>query len=530
MHATTMPQNEEVGAPWRPPLTKILATVGPSISHPDVIQKMMENGARLFRLNFSHGSFEEHKSRHDMIRMVSKATRTSVAILGDLSGPKIRVTKVKPAGIVLKPGQDVLIRVDTPEAEDGTVPVLGATYSNVAREVSPGHRVLINDGHIRTLCVEKRKGEIRCRVTTGGLVTTGKGINLPDSDLTVPALTEHDWRCVDWAVEHGLDYLALSFVRSPDDVRELSSYLSKVCTPEVCGWPMREDGESRIPIVAKIETPQAVDRIDAILDECDGIMVARGDLGVEMDVATVPISQKKLITAAHDHGKPAIVATQMLESMIKSATPTRAEVSDVANAILDGADCVMLSAETAVGRYPHVAVETMRRVAIATESLWREQPRAAMPPGRGRASGVVAAAVAHGAWHVAHDVDARLIVVWSQRGSGARLLSRNNFNVPIIAFSADVKSVRRMNLLYGVYPIWMGEVPEHRSDFATVVDRLVLERGLAQRGDPMLLLGGKPLDAPKSLNTLAVRFAGDLIGEGEIQESAEPTALADANL
>lgn len=531
MHAIATPVNHDRESPWRPPLTKILATVGPSISHPDVIQKMMENGARLFRLNFSHGTFDEHKMRHDMIRMVSKETRTSVAILGDLSGPKIRVTKVGPNGIMLRPGQDVVIRVDQESAVEGEVPVLGATYPNVAREVDPGDRVLINDGAIRMLCVEKGKGEIRCRVTTGGKVTTGKGINLPDSELTIPALTEHDWRCVDWAVEHELDYVALSFVRSAEDVKELKDYLSKLCTPSGCGWPLRDEGESCIPIVAKIETPQAVERIDAVLEHCDAIMVARGDLGVEMDVATVPISQKRLIEAAHRQGKPAIVATQMLESMIKSATPTRAEVSDVANAILDGADCVMLSAETAVGRYPHVAVETMRRVACATENYWREEPPEAMPRFQTTQSTVIGAAVAHGAWHISRDVDATLIVVWSQRGSGARLLSRNNFNVPIVAFSSDLKAVRRMNLLYGVYPICMDEVPEHRSDFARVVDKLVLERGLARRGDPMLLLGAKPLDAKGSLNTVAVRYAGDLVSDEELEAMpGEPAAFADANL
>jgi pyruvate kinase len=530
MHALSMPTNEQKGTPWQPPLTKILATVGPSISHPDVIQKMMENGARLFRLNFSHGSFEEHKSRLEMIRMVSRSIHTSVAIVGDLSGPKIRVTKVPPAGITLRPGQDVIIRIDTAVAEDGEVPVLGATYPNVAQEVHPGDRVLINDGHIRMLCVEKLTGEIRCRVVVGGLVTTGKGINLPDSELTVPALTEKDWSCVDWAIKNELDYLAMSFVRAEDDVRELREYLHRTCTERACGWPLSDYSEPTIPIIAKIETPQAVERIEGILKYADALMVARGDLGVEMDVATVPMSQKRLIKVSHEHGKPVIVATQMLESMIKSATPTRAEVSDVANAILDGADCVMLSAETAVGRYPHLAVETMRRVACATEDHWRQNPSGPMPPGRITESGAMMAAVAHGAWHVSRDIGAKLIVAWSQRGSGARLLSRNNFNAPIIAFSTDLKAVRRMNLLYGVYPIWVKDVPEHRSGFAEIVDRMVLSRGLMRRGEPMILLGGKPLDQPGSLNTMAVRYAGDLVPEHEIEELMSPAPLADANL
>ncbi len=521
--------NADAGAPWNPALTKILATVGPSVTHPDIIQKMMESGARLFRINFSHGSFDEHLTRINMIRMVSRSTKTSVAIVGDLSGPKIRVTKVPDHGIQLRPGQDCIIRVDTAEAADGDVPVFGATYANVATECALGHRVLINDGAVRMLCVEKNAGEIRCRVTTGGLVTSGKGINLPDSELTVPALTEHDWNCVAFGIEHQLDYFAMSFVRSGDDVRKLREHMLDVCNRDACGLPLDDSNISRIPIIAKIETPQAVERIDDILQYADAIMVARGDLGVEMDIASVPVSQKKLIRAAHDHGKPAIVATQMLESMISSPIPTRAEVSDVANAILDGADTVMLSAETAVGRYPHLAVETMRRVARCTEDYWRETPHVDTFPGKGRFAREITPAVAHGAFQIAADIDASLVVVWSERGAAARYLSRNNFSVPIIAFSSDVKAVRRMNLLYGVFPIWMREVPEHRSNFAEIVDHMVISRGLINRGEPMLLLGAKPLDAPGSVNTVAVRIAGALTPEGAEDPGAREE-LADANL
>ena len=529
MHAVAPPTNNAESAPWKPPLTKILATVGPAISHPDIIQKMMESGARLFRINFSHGEFDEHLTRINMIRMVSKSIRTSVAILGDLSGPKIRVTKVPDAGIRVRPGQDIIIRTNTDAATNGDEPVFGATYPNVATECEPGHRVLINDGSIRTLCVEKTDGQIKCRVTAGGLVTTGKGINLPDSELTVPALTEHDWNCVDFALQNHLDFLAMSFVRSGDDVETLRKQLVKRCDLQTCGLPLDDEHTPRIPIVAKIETPQAVNRIEDILEHADAIMVARGDLGVEMDLASVPISQKRLIRIAHEFGKPAIVATQMLESMIDKPTPTRAEVSDVANAILDGADCVMLSAETAVGRYPHLAVETMRRVSCATEDYWRTSEHGDPHPGKGRHFSEITPAVAHGAYQIARDINARLIVCWSERGAGARFLSRNNFDAPILAFSSDLKAVRRMNLLYGVYPIWLREVPEHRSDFAEIVDHMVIARGLVKRGDRLILLGAKPLDQKGSMNTLAVRVAGDLTPEDAV-DNFPKSQLADANL
>lgn len=507
----SLPENAERNRPWRPPLTKIMATVGPSITHPDVVEKMIENGARIFRLNFSHGTFDEHLIRLKIIRDTSKRLRRSVSVVGDLSGPKIRTLKAPDHGITVRPGQDVAIDASATECVDGDIPVLGATYEQVASETMPGHRVLIADGAIRMLCIEADGSRILCRVLTGGTISTGKGINLPDATLTVPALTPHDWNCIEWAVENSIDYLAMSFVRSGDEVKQLADHLRSVCAFDRNGTGLdASDRSSYIPIIAKIETPQAVDHIDDIIEHADGLMVARGDLGVEMDVATVPVIQKKLVRVAHDNGKPVIVATQMLESMITSPTPTRAEVSDVANAILDGADAVMLSAETAVGRYPHLAVDTMRRVALATEAKWRDDGASPMPPKLGIVTKERIAALAHGAWHIARDIDARLIVAWSQLGAGVRYLSRNNFQVPILAFSTDIHAVRRMNLLYGVYPILMQDVPEHRSEFANVVDKLVLQLGLVQKDDPMVLLGGKPLDAPGTLNTVAVRTAGEL--------------------
>jgi len=229
-----------------------------------------------------------------------------------------------------------------------------------------------------------------------------------------------------------------------------------------------------------------------------------------MDLATLPVIQKRLIRTAHAHGKPCIVATQMLESMIESPTATRAEVSDVANAILDGADAVMLSGETAVGKHPVLAVETMRRVALATEAALRDAEVDAAPPEHLRAKKQLIPALAHGAWHMARDVGAKLIVVWAQHGGAARFLSRNSFNIPIIAFSSDMRAVRRMNILYATFPVYMEHVPQHRSDFARVVDQFALVKGWVKKGDPILLIGGKPLDNAASVNTVAIRYAGDL--------------------
>ncbi len=497
--------------PWRPPLAKILATIGPSIAHPDVVQRVIECGATLFRLNFSHGRLEDHGTRLRVIRDVAGRMETPVAVLGDLAGPKIRVVRVPDPGIVLRPGQDVEIRIGVTECVDGAVPILGATYDNVVTDVEPGHRVLINDGKIRMLCVSAESERLFCRVLNGGLVTTGKGINLPESELRVPALTERDAECGEWAGEHERDFVALSFVRTGDEVRELRARLARRCTADRCGTGLSEtDLTPIIPVISKIETPQAVKHIDDIIVASDAIMVARGDLGVEMDLAVVPVIQKRIIQTAHGLGKPCIVATQMLESMIDSPTATRAEISDGAIATLDGADAVMLSAETAIGKYPHLAVETMRRVTVATEHALHDTPSEPRPPARIRAERQIIPALAHGAWHIAQDIGATVIVVWSQTGGSARFLSRNGFDVPIIAFSSDPRAVRRMCLLAGVYPHLVSEAPEHRSDFARWVDGFIIERGLVQPGDPVVLLGGKPLDAPGSLNTVAARYAGEL--------------------
>lgn len=492
-----------------PTLAKIIATLGPASEAPEIVSQLIVAGVTVFRFNFSHGRFEEHERRLATVRAVAAELGEPVAVLGDLPGPKIRVGEVPPPGIQVVTGQQVVIRPALASAveEDGKRLALPCTYEPMVREVDPGHRVLINDGAIRMLAEEASPGELRCRVTVGGLVTTGKGVNLPDSSVSAAALGPRDLECVEWAVRHGLDFLALSFVRTATEVRALRERLEGMCAIDAS---QADAGSgSRIAIVAKIEKPQAVEEIENIIDASDAIMIARGDLGVEMEVHRVPVVQKRIAAACHDWGKPCIVATQMLETMTAAATPTRAEASDVANAIFDEVDAVMLSGETAVGRHPHLVVETMRRIIAAAEERMRELPAVANAPRRLVETRYRTAALAHGAWVIAHDMGARAVVCWSQNGGTARYLSQNNFRVPIVAYSSDARATRRMALLGGVTPVC---APPPASglleDWFAQADRLLVERGLASGGDWVVYVAGLPLGRAKVTEMVRVGVAG----------------------
>jgi pyruvate kinase len=438
-----------------------------------------------------------------------------VACLGDLQGPKIRVGKIpsgvgsaSPSGgglIDVQAGQDVILKrgIDLAYIRKGQGAdevVLPLTYEKIVDEVEPGHKVLINDGLIRMLAVSKdHPDELRCRVISGGGISSGKGINVPYSDLSAPAITDRDWECARWAVEHDLDFLALSFVRKAAEVLELKA---KIETMKPGAW---------IPVVSKIEMPQAVANLNSIVEASDAVMVARGDLGVEMDIARVPVVQKQIIAACNDFGKPCIVATQMLETMIENASPTRAEASDVANAIFDGADAVMLSAETATGRHPLLVVETMSRIICVAESRIRELPTTASPPLRLLAGHRATAALAHGAWEIARDLNSCVVACWSQNGGTARYLSQHNFHVPILAYSSSIQTVRRMCLLRGVIPV-LSEPPASGmlSDWNAMVDAELQKRELAKSGDSVVLLAGRPLGRAKATNTIALGKVGEM--------------------
>ena len=495
-------------------LAKIVATIGPASESPEMVRRLIEAGVAVFRFNFSHGDFEAHGRRLATVRRVSAEMGRPVACLGDLQGPKIRVGKVPEGGLMVRAGEDVIFRVRLAEARleaqhaADPIAVFPVTYEKLIREVEPGHKVLVNDGAIRMLAVERNieRGELRCRVMVGGLVTSGKGINLPQSVISAPSITEKDWECAAWAVANGLDYLALSFVRRAEEVEELKERLAAMAGDKGA----REDQSRWIPVVSKIEKPQALADLERIVRASDAVMVARGDLGVEMDIARVPVAQKEIVAACAAHGKPCIVATQMLETMIESATPTRAEASDVANAIFDGADAVMLSAETATGKHPALVVETMRRIAAAAEGMLAGRPRASTPPKKYDARHGPIAALAHGAWHIANDLGVRAIAVWSQWGGSARYLSQNDFGIPIVAFSSSEMATRRMALLGGVTAVC--EAPPASgalADWAARVDEYLISAGLAKQGDIILLVAGKPLGVPRVVNSLFLHRVGE---------------------
>ncbi|MDX9912165.1 MAG: pyruvate kinase [Phycisphaerales bacterium] len=502
-----------------PSRTKIVATIGPASDSPEMVRRLIEAGVNIFRFNFSHGTLEDHARRLGVVRKAQAELGVQVACLGDLAGPKIRLGQMPEAGIEFEAGSDVLLLRDASSiggvgtVRDGVVhaPI---NYAAMIDEVHPGQRVLINDGAVRMLAVERAPdgSSLRCRVTVGGLVTSRKGINLPESDVRVEAVTEKDWACVAWAVEHGLDFLALSFVRRAEDVLLLKDRLAGMCAID------RERSEvegSAIPVVAKIETPRALENIEAIVEATDAVMVARGDLGVEMDIARVPVEQKRILRASDAWGKPCIVATQMLESMITSATPTRAEAGDVATAIFDGADAVMLSAETATGKHPALVVETMRRIARFAEDAVDERDQYPTPPARMVAQRHRTASLAHGAWDIAHDIGARVIACWSQRGGTARFLSQTGFQAPIVAYTSSEREARRMCLMRGVTPV-VTPPPESGAlaDWHRQVERDLLRWGWVAKGDYVVLAAGRPLGQAKSTNSVTALKVGDHIAGG----------------
>jgi len=490
-------------------MTKILATLGPASEDPEQLARLIREGVSAFRLNFSHGTFDDFARMLEAVREAARRTDEPVGVLGDLCGPKIRLGPVDdqhPDGGVMLEAGDRVDLVDDPtargrDASDG-VARFHTNTPRVLDEIDRGERLLLDDGAVRMLVIEKRErpaprgATLICSVTIGGPVRSAKGLNMPDSELQLPALTEYDWRCARWAIEHELDLLALSFVRRPEDIVELRSFLRQ--------------HKARIPIVAKIEKPQAVERIGPIADACDGIMVARGDLGVEMDLAMVPVVQKRVIAAAHDHGKMVIVATQMLQSMMDAPHPTRAEASDVANAIFDGADAVMLSGETAVGRFPVQAVHTMTHIAEAAEAH-RELGTPAMrsAPARLRETRYRTAALAHGVATVLEDLDTKLVLCWSERGGTALYLSQNRLAKPIVAASSHVSTVRRANLLFGVRPLHLPQ-PQDASHFIETAQTLLLQRQWVETGDAIVVVYGEPLGTAGVTNIIRIHHIGDV--------------------
>ena len=474
--------------------TKIVATMGPACADVDTLIKLFAAGATVCRLNFSHGNLDGHLLTLRTVRDAAAKFGQPIAVLGDLGGPKIRLGQVKDeggtGGMAVTLGDKVTIQRDPVVGSGGRA---SSIYAALVDEVQVGHRVLVEDGLVRFLCVDKRPNELVLDCTAAGVLKSSKGINLPDTVVNVPSITEKDWLCVDWAVEQRLDYLALSFVRTAADMQELRAYLA--------------DKVSDIHLIAKIEKREAVDHIDGIIAHADGLMVARGDLGVEMDVAQVPIIQKDLVRRCQTAGKPVIVATQMLQSMIEASTPTRAEVSDVANAIFDGTDAVMLSGETSVGKFPVAAVHTMAHVAQTIEQYLDTAADTGLRPPTVN-SRLEAGALAKGAMEIVRDVDAKVVVVWTQTGNTARIFSKHHFPVPIIAMSGDHRALRRMALHYGVVPVEMAPSPDLR-DLIAKVDAYVQGRKMADVGDRIVIVAGWSPGMPGTMNGIVVHTIGE---------------------
>ena len=465
--------------PTRHDVTKIVCTIGPASSSPDVIRRLMLAGMNVARLNFSHGTHEQHARTVANIRGIAEDLRLAVAIMGDLQGPRIRIGVLAEARD-LKEGEKLVL---APEdvAVEGEIPV---TYDDIARDVRPGGMVLVDDGLI-AFAVDRVEGtRVHVTVRYGGLLKSNKGMNLPGIDVSAPSLTEKDREDIPFAVEQDLDYLALSFVRRPEDIEELRALLPK-----------------GLLIVAKIEKDSALDRIEGILKVSDAVMVARGDLGVELPFEVVPLQQKRIIGLANRFGRPVITATQMLESMVQHPRPTRAEASDVANAILDGTDAVMLSAETAAGLHPVLAVEAMRRIASAAEqaTVLRGQGLDRVQPGSATVEETIAAASVT----AVRLLGASIIVVFTKSGFSARIVAARRPNVRIVVLTDNLRTYRQLALVWGVIPFLVPHCDTYEEMTALAREKLK-EHGLAKEGDRIVVTAGVPFDVPGTTNQLKV--------------------------
>jgi len=464
---------------------KIVCTLGPATSSPSRVRELVAAGMDVARLNLSHGTHEEHAAVYREVRAASDASGRAVAILLDLQGPKIRLGEFEDGGVTLRPGDTFTLT--TEPGIEGDASLACTTYAALAKDVSTGATVLIDDGRVR-LRVEDTDGvRVRTTVLEGGRISDHKGINLPGVRVSAPCLTEKDREDLRFGLGLQVDLVALSFVRHPSDVAEVHAV-------------MDEEG-TRLPVIAKIEKPEAVDRLGPIVRAFDGLMVARGDLGVETPLEEVPLVQKRCVRLAREHGKPVIVATQMLDSMIHHSHPTRAEASDVANAVLDGADALMLSGETSVGEHPVAAVETMARIIAAAEPQWHALSHLRRRPE------TRPEAIALNAVRIAEDLHAVALVAFTESGATARHVAAHRHPIPLLAFTSRPEVRSRLALLWGTETF---VVPRLRTtdEMVAQVDRAMLELGRGQVGDFVVVVAGTPPGTEGSTNTLRVHKLG----------------------
>lgn len=470
---------------------KIVCTLGPATDTPERARALVEAGVDVARLNFSHGTHAEHGRRFHEIRQAASAAGRNVAVLADLQGPKIRLGTFADGPVTWATGERIRITVEDVEGSHDRV---STTYKNLAADVRPGDRLLVDDGNVALIAVEVENGtDVVCDVAEGGVVSNSKGLSLPGVEVSVPALSEKDADDLEFALRLGVDFVALSFVRHPEDAKLVHRVMDEVGI--------------RAPIIAKLEKPEAVDRLEAIVLAFDGLMVARGDLGVEMPLEQVPVVQKRAIQICRDNAKPVIVATQMLESMITHSRPTRAEASDVANAVIDGADAVMLSGETSVGKYPVQAVATMARIIRSVEASGIEVSELQHNP---RTSG---GAIAKAAKDIGDALGAVALVAFTQTGDTARRLSRLHPTQRLLVFTPLETVQRQIALMWGAeaHLVW---TVQSTDDMVRQVDSALLNRGVCHPHDLVIVVAGTPPSTPGSTNTIRVHHIGDVLRHG----------------
>ena len=470
--------------------TKIVCTLGPATSSREKIEELVRAGMDVARLNLSHGSHDDHRQVYDLLRKVSDETGRAVGILLDLQGPKIRLGEFAGGEADLAEGATFTITTRAGEAEHGDARLAETTYPDLARDVKPGDALLIDDGNIRLEVLETDGVRVTTRVVEGGPVRNHKGINLPGANVSAPALSDKDKADLEFGLSLRVDLVALSFVRRPEDVIEAREFMAA--------------RGAELPIIVKLEKPEAVARLREILEVADALMVARGDLGVEMPLERVPAIQKQSILLARRMGKPVIVATQMLESMIDHSRPTRAEASDVANAILDGADAVMLSGETSVGLHPVEAVQVMTRIIAATESGALDGSRDRRQP----AAATKQEAIAESAVRSAQELDAAAVAVFTQTGVAVRLVAKYRPMPPLLAFTTEAAVRSQLTLVWGAETFIVPTVG-HTDEMVSQVERALLDLGRAKIGDLVVIVAGTPPGRRGTTNMLKIHGLGD---------------------
>jgi pyruvate kinase len=467
---------------------KIVCTLGPAVESIEKITELIDAGMNMARLNLSHGGHDEHQKRLDLVRAAAKKANKEVAILVDLQGPKIRLGRFSSGPHELSRGDTFTITTDDIA---GTKDKVSTTYKGLPGDCKAGDAIMIDDGKVSVQVVQVKGNDVITKVIQPGMVSNNKGINLPGVAVSLPALSEKDIADLRWGLKAGADFIALSFVRNAADIKDIHKIMDEVGV--------------KVPVIAKIEKPQAVENLQEIVDAFDGIMVARGDLGVELPIEDVPIVQKRCITMARESAKPVIVATQMLDSMISNSQPTRAEATDCANAVLDGADALMLSGETSVGDFPIDSVKIMARIIERTEDVALDQ----IPPLK-HSPATKAGAITKAATEVGLTVGAKYLVAFTQSGDSARRMSRLRSPIPMLALTPEIGTYNRLALSWGVESLLTATV-NHTDEMVMQVDTILIESKRVKIGDLVLIVAGSPPGIPGSINAMRVHKIGDAV-------------------